>query len=81
MDGLDLDYGLSTTNLDEAQLNKKMLRSAQRIIILADSSKFRKKSFAKICDLHQIHELITDKGITASKKKKFEEKGIKVTVA
>ena len=81
VDGLDLDYGLSTTNLDEAQLNKKMLSSAQRIIALADSSKFRKKSFAKICDLHQIHELITDKGITASKKKKFEEKGTKVTVA
>lgn len=81
VDGLDIDYGLSTTNLEEAQLNRKMLASAQRIIVLADSSKFGKKSFAKICDLDQIHELITDKGISASLKKKFEEKGIKVTIA
>lgn len=80
VDGFDLDYGLSTTNLEEAQLNKKMLQSAQKIIVLADSSKFGKKSFAKICDLNEIHELITDNGITSTIKKKIEEKGVKVTI-
>ncbi|MDP5229828.1 MAG: DeoR/GlpR family DNA-binding transcription regulator [Cellulophaga sp.] len=80
VDGFDLEYGLSTTNLEEAQLNKKMLQSAQKIIVLADSSKFGKKSFAKICDLNQVHELITDKGISPEIKKKIEEKGVKVTV-
>lgn len=80
VDGFDLDYGLSTTNLEEAQLNKKMILSAQKIIVLADSSKFGKKSFAKICNLDQIHELITDKGISSTIKKKMEEKGVKVTI-
>jgi DeoR family transcriptional regulator of aga operon len=80
VDGFDLDYGLSTTNLEEAQLNKKMMLSAQKIIVLADSSKFGKKSFAKICDLNQIHELITDNGIPPEIKRKIEEKGVKVTV-
>ncbi|MBJ7881988.1 DeoR/GlpR family DNA-binding transcription regulator [Gelidibacter salicanalis] len=81
VDGLNLDFGLSTTNLEEAQLNRKMLASAQKIIVLADSSKFGKKSFAKICDFDQIHELITDKGLSQILKKKIEEKGIKVTIA
>jgi len=80
VDGFDLEYGLSTTNLEEAQLNKKMLHSVQKIIVLADSSKFGKKSFAKICDLDQIHELITDKGISPEIKRKIEEKGVKVTM-
>ena len=57
-----------------------MLHSVQKIIVLADSSKFGKKSFAKICDLDQIHELITDKGISPEIKRKIEEKGVKVTM-
>ncbi|GAA3604657.1 DeoR/GlpR family DNA-binding transcription regulator [Flavivirga amylovorans] len=80
VDGIDLDYGLSTTNLEEAQLNQKMLVSTQRTIVLADSSKFGKKSFAKICDLDAVNEIITDKGISSLTKKKLEEKGVEVTI-
>ncbi|WP_452225012.1 DeoR/GlpR family DNA-binding transcription regulator [Lacinutrix chionoecetis] len=81
VDGIDLEYGLSTSSLEEAELNKKMLKAAEKIIILADSSKFGKKSFARICDLSQIHEIITDSGISNSVRKKLEEKDIKVTIA
>ncbi|MFD1161407.1 DeoR/GlpR family DNA-binding transcription regulator [Hwangdonia seohaensis] len=80
VDGIDFDYGLSTTSLEEAQLNQKMLASAQKTIVLADSSKFGKKSFAKICNLNAIDEIITDSGISSTIKKKLEEKGVKVTV-
>ena len=80
VDGIDLEYGLSTTNLEEAELNKKMLNAAQKVIVLADSSKFGKKSFARICDLSQVDELITDGGISNTIMKKLEEKDIKVTV-
>lgn len=79
VDGIDFDYGLSTTNLDEAQLNQQMLKSTQKVIVLADSSKFGKRSFAKICDLSDINEIITDTGISHSDKKRLEELGIKVT--
>ncbi|MDN3664838.1 DeoR/GlpR family DNA-binding transcription regulator [Algibacter miyuki] len=80
VDGIDFEYGLSTTNLEEAQLNQKMLEAAQKIIVLADSTKFGKKSFAKICNINRIDEIITDSGISASNKRKLEEKGVKVTV-
>ncbi|WP_179320793.1 DeoR/GlpR family DNA-binding transcription regulator [Winogradskyella helgolandensis] len=80
VDGIDLEYGLSTTNLEEAELNKKMLNAAQKVIVLADSSKFGKKSFARICDLSLVDEIITDKGISNSVRKKLEEKEIKVTI-
>lgn len=80
VDGIDFDYGLSTTNLDEAQLNQQMLKSTQKVIVLADSSKFGKRSFAKICDLSSINQIITDKGISHSYIKRLKEIGIKVTV-
>lgn len=80
VDGIDFEYGLSTSSLEEAQLNQKMLASAQKIIVLADSSKFGKKSFAKICRLDAVNEIITDNGVSSSVIKKLEEKGVKVTV-
>jgi len=80
VDGIDFEYGLSTTNLEEAQLNQKMLASAQKLIVLADSSKFGKKSFAKICGIENINEVITDNGISSLIRKKLEEKGVKVTI-
>ncbi|MBJ2174154.1 DeoR/GlpR transcriptional regulator [Aureibaculum sp. A20] len=80
VDGIDLDYGLSTTSLEEAQLNKKMLISAQKTIVLADSSKFGKKSFAKICGIEQVDQIITDSGISSSLVKKLQERGIIVTI-
>lgn len=80
VDGIDLDYGLSTTSLEEAQLNKKMLTSAQKTIVLADSSKFGKKSFAKICGISEIDQIITDPGISPSLVKKMKEKGILVDI-
>ncbi|WKB82288.1 DeoR/GlpR family DNA-binding transcription regulator [Cellulophaga lytica] len=80
VDGIDLEYGLSTSSLEEAQLNRKMLGAAQKIIVLADSSKFGKKSFAKICNLQQIDEIITDSGIAPSMVKNLENKGVKVSI-
>ena len=78
VDGLDMDYGLSTSSMEEAQLNKMMIDSAQKIIVLTDSSKFGKKSFARICSLEKIDQIITDKNIHQSMIKKTEEKGIKI---
>ncbi|RPD96478.1 DeoR/GlpR transcriptional regulator [Aureibaculum marinum] len=80
VDGIDLEYGLSTTSLEEAQLNKKMIASAQKSIVLADSSKFGKKSFAKICGIEKIDQIITDVGISKSIVKRLEENGIVVSI-
>lgn len=57
-----------------------MIAAAQKTIVLADSSKFRKKGFAKICDLDYIDEIITDISISSSMVEKLEEKGITVNV-
>lgn len=80
VDGIDLDYGITTSDLEEAKLNQKMLCSVQRTIVLSDSSKFGKRSLAKICDLHFIDEIITDKGLSKTTKDKLIEMNIQVTL-
>lgn len=81
VDGIDLDYGLTTTNSMEASLNKEMIKAAQKIIVLADSSKFGKKGFGRICGLEDVDQIITDSGIDENTKNRLFELGIDVTIA
>ncbi len=41
-----------------------MIAVAQKTIVLADSSKFGKKGFGKICRLEDVEQIITDSGIS-----------------
>jgi len=81
VDGIDIDFGLTTTNSMEASLNKEMIKAAQKIIVLADSSKFGKKGFGKICGLEDVDQIITDKKLDNKTKEQLEELGIDVTLA
>lgn len=80
VDGIDLEFGLTTTNVMEAHLNREMIKVSQKTIVLADSTKFGKRGFGKICQFEDIDEIITDKGISDFNLKTLEEMGIKVTV-
>lgn len=81
VDGIDLEYGLTTSNFEEAGLNRKMMASANKLVVLVDSSKFGKRSFARICPLSQVDLLITDNGISPQLIKEIEEQGVSVEVA
>ncbi len=80
VDGIDIDFGLSTTSMTEAQLNKRMIAAAQKTIVLADSSKFGKKGFGKICGLEEIEQVITDSNISAHMVETLQSIGIEVTI-
>lgn len=80
VDGIDLDFGLTTSNIAEAHLNQHMLSSAQEVIVLADSSKFGKRGFGKICNINQIHHIITDNNAPGNIIQVIREKGIRVTL-
>lgn len=81
VDGISPELGLTTSNMMEAHLNSKMIKSVQKIIVLADSSKFRRKGFGKICEIDDIDTIITDEGISESYKAELEERGIEVIIA
>ena len=80
VDGIDFEFGITTSNSMEAQLNRRMMSVAQKVIVLSDHTKFGKRGFSKICSLDEIDEIITDKGISSSIAEKFISSGIKVTI-
>lgn len=79
-DGLDLEFGATTTNMMEANLNRMMMDAAQKTILLIDSSKFGKRGFSKICGIDKIDQIITDDKIPQSYLENLTEMGIEVTV-
>lgn len=80
VDGIDLNYGLTTTSIEEAMLNKKMIASAQKVVVLTDSSKFNRRGFGKICELNVVNHIITDKGLKANIANEIKLLGINLTL-
>ena len=80
VDGIDLEFGLTTTNALEAHLNRQMIAASQKIIVLADSTKFGKRGFGRICGLDKVDHIITDRGISDLTRKGLESLGIKISV-
>ena len=80
-DGVDLQYGVTTTNIMEASLNQMMMKASKQTILLVDSSKFGKRGFSKICDVGDVDIVITDAGIPQNYLDSLKESGVEVIVA
>lgn len=79
-DGIDLTHGLTTTDLAEARLNQKMIAASETVIVLADSSKFSKHGFGKICNFDLVSRIITDDQIPAKIAEQLEDMGVSVQI-
>ena len=81
IDGLDIEYGISTPNPEEASLNRIMVSISREVIVVADSSKFGRSSLSKICGVDSITKLVTDKSIDPEFKQNLEARGIEVIIS
>jgi DeoR family transcriptional regulator, aga operon transcriptional repressor len=59
-DGVDPEIGVMTPHLQEAELNAKMMRISQQVIVVADASKLLRRNVSLIAKVDQIQMLITD---------------------
>lgn len=58
---LNLAGGIFDSNEDEAEIKKLMVERGQKIILLADHSKFDKVAFVKLLDFERLDMLVTDR--------------------
>ncbi|MEO5995973.1 MAG: DeoR/GlpR family DNA-binding transcription regulator [Chitinophagaceae bacterium] len=80
VDGIDLEFGLTTTSIIEAHLNRRMIDASQKVIVLSDSTKFGRRGFGRICGIESIDRFITDSGIPKHFVTHLEGMGIEVTI-
>jgi len=63
-DAIHADGVVANVNLDEVPVKQAMLHAGEQVILLADATKFELSGFAKVCNLADIHTLITDSRIS-----------------
>jgi DeoR family transcriptional regulator of aga operon len=77
----DEAHGLTDDLFDIARVKAAMIRSARRVILLADSSKWGKSAFAKIAPLGEIDILVTDSALSVEAQKIIQRFGVEIMLA
>src|SRR5262249_9144710 len=61
-DGVDARTGLTTHHEIEAHTDRALIARARRVVAVADHTKLGRTTFARICEIREVHTLITDDG-------------------
>lgn len=81
IDSFNLTEGVSTPNIEEANINQTMIAMSRETIAVCDASKFNKRSFAHIAPISKIHRLVTDSGISNDMYRQLQAMGVDVHIA
>jgi DeoR/GlpR family transcriptional regulator of sugar metabolism len=80
VDGIDLEVGLTTPNILEANTSRVMMERSGEICIVVDASKFGRRSLGVISKVSEVNSIITTKKLSGSELKKFTDLNIEVIV-
>ena len=79
--GCDLDFGVSGANLEETMVNRAMLSISREIVLVADASKFSKRSMSRITHFTEIDTVISDTSLGADIQEKLRSLGCNLILA
>jgi DeoR family transcriptional regulator of aga operon len=80
VDGVSLTAGFTTHHEVEAHTNRAMLRAAERVIVVADSTKVGRRGFAKIAEIAAVSDIVTDSGVGAHDAQELRRLGPRVHI-
>ncbi|MEU8530007.1 MULTISPECIES: DeoR/GlpR family DNA-binding transcription regulator [Streptomyces] len=63
--GISVEAGLSTPNLAEAETNRRLMRSARRVVVVADHTKWGTVGLSSFATLDEVDTLVTDAGLSS----------------
>lgn len=75
-DSIDLQRGCMITNMDEVKFKRNIVRAANKVVVLCDSSKFVNMSFVTVCDFVSISLMITDTGLDQETAEKLRQMNV-----
>ena len=70
--------GAMETDMAETEVKQAMLRSAEEVILVADSFKFELTSLIQVAPIYQIHKIVTDDGLPLETIHAIESQGVEV---
>jgi DeoR/GlpR family transcriptional regulator of sugar metabolism len=78
VDGIDFEIGLTTPNIQEAETSRVMMEVSGETIVVADSSKFGRRSLGVISKLKAIQCIITTKRLSENEIAILENENVNV---
>lgn len=78
---LSLERGLTEANYFEADIKSLIIQQSQRVVLLADSSKFEKVSPISVAPLSAINTIITDKDLPLDCIDSYRAAGVEIILA
>lgn len=79
--GVDMDAGFTTPNLLEAELDKALIASARRVVVLADHSKWGTVGISTIAEFEEVDEIICDDRLGADAQRLLRERVARLRLA
>ena len=79
--GISVRHGLSTPDPEEAATKRALVAGAERVVVLADSTKVGQERTVRFADLDDVDVLVTDESIDTADAKAFEAAGLEVVRA
>jgi len=79
--GISVRHGLSTPDPEEAATKRALVAGAERVVVLADSTKVGQERTVRFADLDDVDVLVTDDAIDTADTKAFEAAGLDVVRA
>jgi DeoR/GlpR family transcriptional regulator of sugar metabolism len=78
VNAVDPQFGAATHDESEANANRAMAERAERVIVVADSTKLGRRAFARVCDTDAIAVLVTDAEAPDELVERFAARGVDV---
>lgn len=79
--GVNIERGLSTTNMLESEVKQAMLNVAKEVILVAHSAKIGQVCFHTFALWDSVHTLVTDSGLSNANMEALNSQGVKVLLA
>lgn len=79
--GITINNGISDYHVEEAIVRRRMTEKAQKIIVVAEPTKFLIDSFANVCPIENVDMIITSWKIDANIVKDFSQHGVNMVIA
>lgn len=78
VNAISLKKGITDFRQGELEVINAYIENVEKVIVLADSSKFETISYLKMCDLNKVDIFLTDSNIDGSMIKKYKNRGIEI---
>lgn len=79
--GITVGHGLSTPDTEEAAVKRAMVRSANYVVVVADSTKVGQEDFVSFAPIDSVDALVTDDEISDADRTALTEHGVEVVLA